>query len=179
MKRIPPSLVACATALCLTTTSTVAVAAPGTPAPADTYITVDGKTYGPEDGAEVETFEVDADQIDFDASFPTDVSPGQVIPAARWGSSYATSTHRAELIYTGKAKAAANIFKGKRIIRVCFWYSRGGKRLTSKICSKASSTSGRWQAGKEVQKTIRDSLGWNDPKTKFHYETGRINPGVS
>ena len=97
---------------------------------------------------------------------------------ASWGSSYATSTEIVQLYYQGKAKAAANIHGGKRIIRVCFWYSRGGSVISPTVCSNASSSTGAWRAGPEKRDGVWDSLDPNAPVTKFHYSITKINPNV-
>lgn len=95
-----------------------------------------------------------------------------------WGSSYATSTEIAYLYYQGKAKAAGNVFDGKRIVQVCIWYSRNGVNLTSTVCSNASSASGAWTSGPEVSVGAWDTLVWDAPKTTFNIQTVRISPSV-
>lgn len=97
---------------------------------------------------------------------------------ATWGSSYATSTEIAYLYYQGKARAAGNVFDGKRIVQVCIWYSRNGVNLTSTVCSNASSASGAWTSGPEVSVGAWDTLVWDAPKTIFKIQTVRINPSV-
>lgn len=97
---------------------------------------------------------------------------------ATWGSSYATSTEIAYLYYQGKARAAGNVFDGKRIVQVCIWYSRNGVNLTSTVCSNASSASGTWTSGPEVSVGAWDTLVWDAPKTTFNIQTVRISPSV-
>jgi hypothetical protein len=95
-----------------------------------------------------------------------------------WGASYATSTEIAYLYYQGKARAAGNVFDGKRIVQVCIWYTRNGVNLTSAVCSNASSASGVWTSGPEVSVGAWDTLVWDDPKTIFNVQTVRISPSV-
>lgn len=97
---------------------------------------------------------------------------------ATWGSSYATSTEIAYLYYQGKAKAAANVFDGKRIVQVCIWYSRNGINQTPVVCSNASTATGTWTSGPEVSVGAWDTLVWDAPKTIFNIQTVRINPSV-
>ena len=95
-----------------------------------------------------------------------------------WGSSYATSTEIAYLYYQGKARAAGNVFDGKRIVQVCIWYTRNGVNLTATVCSNASSASGVWTSGPEVSVGAWDTLLWDAPKTLFNIQTVRISPSV-
>lgn len=95
---------------------------------------------------------------------------------ATWGSSYATSTEYAFLYYLGRAKAAGNVFDGKRIIRVCIWYSRDERVLSPVVCSNAYKANGIWNSGTEVSVGAWDTLDWEAPKTIFNIRTVRINP---
>lgn len=97
---------------------------------------------------------------------------------ATWGASYATSTEIAYLYYQGKARAAGNVFDGKRIVQVCIWYSRNSVNLTSVVCSNASSASGVWTSGPEVSVGAWDTLVWDAPKTIFNIQIARISPSV-
>ncbi len=155
--------------------NTTAVESDTTP---DTVI-IDGREFGPEDGLEVvvEQFEVETGAGTVGEVFDTPLEPGTITPFATWGSSYATSTETLQLKYTGRAKAAANVYNGKRIIQVCFWYTRGTQVVASKICSNASSDSG-WRAGVEKSKSVWDSLVPNAPKTIFNISTARIDPNI-
>ena len=97
---------------------------------------------------------------------------------ATWGTSYATSTETAQLYYTGKAKAAGNIYGGKRIIQVCFWYTRGTTWVSSKYCSNAvpNGLGTSWLPGPEVSHGVWDSLNPVAPKTVFNISRVLINP---
>jgi hypothetical protein len=103
---------------------------------------------------------------------------GSVIPMATWGSSYAISTEWwSQLGYDGKAKAAANVYGGLRIIQVCIWYTREGAGVVGpKICSDAGSSGSYWLSGPEVRESVWDSLNPFDPPTVFHISTARIDP---
>lgn len=150
-----------------------ALADPGTEG--DDTVIITGVEYGPKDGLEeaVESFAIEPGAGPIDVAYPSDI----VSPRAVWGTSYATSTETVQLYYTGKAKAAGNVYEGKRIIRVCFWYSRDGKNLTGDICSAARDVgSSRWVPGSEVSKGVWDSLNPVAPKTIFNIKTTRITP---
>lgn len=143
------------------------------------FTAVNGRTFGPDDGVVV-------DHVQFELS--TGSGPAGVVygsshpdgfgPMATWGSSYAISTEKFQLYYEGKARAAANVFQGKRIIKVCFWYSRGGQVLTSTTCSNAVAGPTYWASGPEVTDGVWDTLDWNAPKTIFNISTTRIDPDV-
>lgn len=144
-------------------------------------ITVGGREFGENDGLEEDTIQVEivpGEGADIGVYFPTTPESGSVTPRMAWGASYATSTERLQLWYDGKAKAAANVFSGKRIIQVCIWYSRGGVLVGNKVCSNATSNGRSWSAGSEAKVTVADTLDWSAPKTIFNIKTSRINPQV-
>lgn len=105
--------------------------------------------------------------------------PGGVAPMATWGSSYALSTEDWQWWYHGRAKAAANVYSGKRIIQVCIWYTRGADRVSPKVCSNAVNDSGGWSAGPERRTECIDTIDPNAPQTMFNITTSRINPNIS
>lgn len=110
-----------------------------------------------------------------------DTSPGLggISPQFTWGTSYAISTETVQLFYSGKAKAAANIYSGKRIIQVCIWYTRAGAGVVGpKVCSNADSSTGAWRPGPEKTTSAWDSLNPFDPPTNFNVSTVRIDPGI-
>lgn len=147
---------------------------------ADGVLIIDGRAFTEDDGLEYsfEEYEVGGDApSQVGTVFADLISPGTISPFAAWGSSYAISTEVAQIRYDGKAKAAANVFEGKRIIQVCFWYSRGGSNVSSMKCSNATS-SNRWYAGPEVTHSVYDSLNPWAPKTIFHIQTARIDPTI-
>lgn len=142
-------------------------------------VVIDGVEYGPEDGLEVDVtqYEIEPGSGTVGETFgePT----GEIGPMATWGSSYAISTETAQLRYNGKAKAGGNVYSGKRIIKVCFWYSRGGDPVSSTYCSTASSAGSGWQPGSEVTHGVWDSLNPWAPVTIFNIRTTRINPDIN
>ncbi|XBH21713.1 hypothetical protein V5R04_00340 [Jonesiaceae bacterium BS-20] len=144
-------------------------------------LTIDGRTYGPEDGliTEIEQHEVGAGEAPVNVFYISGSSAGGITPYATWGSSYATSTETAQLKYTGKAKAGANVFDGKRIIQVCVWYTRGGAQVGSKVCSNATPPGTAWKAGPEKTVSVWDSLNPVASKTIFNISTSRIAPNLN
>lgn len=139
---------------------------------------VDGREYGQEDGlvVEVEQFEIVPGGDPVGRYFGKQAEPGQITPMAQWGTSYAISTEVAQLKYNGKAKAAANVYAGLRIIKVCFWYSRGGTNVSSEKCSSAKLSGTTWSAGPEVTHSVWDSLNPGADPTVFNIKTTRIDP---
>jgi hypothetical protein len=95
-----------------------------------------------------------------------------------WGASYATSSEYLYYAYIGKAKAAANIYNGLRIIQVCIWYTRAGLLVSDVACSTASSDTGAWLPGNIASVVCLDSLDPNAPTTFFNVQTSRIDPNV-
>lgn len=146
-------------------------------------VVIDGREYGPKDGLEIDTmqFEVEPGSGPVGAVFDsTSNGPaGLITPLATWGSSYAISTEKWQLYYEGKAKAAANVFGGKRIIEVCIWYTRGGVQKGDRVCSNAVSSGGGWWPGSEARTSVWDSLHPWAPPTIFNMSTVRINPNIS
>ena len=99
---------------------------------------------------------------------------------ATWGASYAISTEWwSQLGYDGKAKAAANLYAGLRIIQVCIWYTRDGEGVVgAKVCSNANSPNCVWVPGPEKTTSAWDSLNPFAPPTVFNISTVRISPGI-
>lgn len=138
------------------------------------YVAVGDHVFGPEDGLEVttESFEIN----------PGDGTVGSTygsLARDSWGASYANSDEIAWLFYRGTAKAAANVYSGKRIIQVCFWWTRGGNSVSGTTCANAGVSGGSWVAGPEAVGWTTDSLGWNDKPTIFNIKTTRIDPGLT
>lgn len=135
---------------------------------------------GTETTTTVESFEIEPGTgALIGTNYPTDAPPpGVITPLASWGSSYAYAEEYAYVTYRGVGKAAANVYSGQRIIKVWFWWSRGGSAVTGKTCSNASSASGSWKAGPEASARATDSLDSNAPKTIFNIQTTRINPNI-
>ena len=145
-------------------------------------IVIDGREYGPKEGLKVDSlqFEIEPGSGPVGVVFEdTSNGGGPITPEVAWGASYAISTEWwSQLGYDGKAKAAANIFAGQRIIQVCYWYTRGGQLVSAIYCSNATSNGVAWAPGGEVTSAVWDSLDPFAPQTIFHVDTARINPGV-
>lgn len=164
--------------LLLTAWTSGAGSAVAAPVAIGSTVSLGGRTFGPEDGVVVETQQVELRPGGEPVVVEWPSGSGLITPQATWGSSYATSTETAQLYYTGRAKAAANVYSGKRIVSVCFWYSRGGTRLIPNQCSNARTSGSRWVAGPEVSKGVWDTLDPDAPRTIFNISTMRIGPGV-
>jgi hypothetical protein len=144
-------------------------------------ITVGGREFGPEDGlvTTTESFEITPGTGETVGSvFPTDRVPGTIQPLADWGSSYARSSEYVQYFYKGTAKAAANVYSGKRIVQVCIQYTRSGKGVADKRCSNASSNGSSWSAGAEAVSYPTDAAYVSGPRTIFNISTSRIDPGI-
>ncbi len=145
-------------------------------------VSVGKRTFDSADGVEVTRQAVEIDKsktgTTVGVQFTSTPAPGAITPFAVWGSSYATSTEYAYLLYRGAAKAGANVYSGKRIIQVCIQYTRGGVGIADKRCSTARSTGSTWVAGGETLSYATDSLGLNDPHTILNIWTTRVNPNV-
>lgn len=144
-------------------------------------VVIDGREYGPRDGLRVDTWQIEIEPgagpvgMVFDG---VSSRPGLVTPMATWGSSYAISTETVQLYYSGKAKAAANVYNGRRIIQVCIWYTRGGVMKSAKVCSNATSAGTYWSPGSEVRTGAWGSLNPWAPPTIFNISTVRIDPRI-
>ena len=68
--------------------------------------------------------------------------------------------------------------RGKRIIQVCIWYTRGGTQEGDKVCSTATDPNDVWRSGLEVTTWCWDSLNPQDPHTIFNIQTWRIDPRI-
>ena len=142
--------------------------------------TVSGQKFGAKDGHMVttESYPVSPGQAPITVTYGSSAPSKGVAPMAVWGSSYATSSEFAEYIYTGRAKAAGNVYAGKRIIKVCIWYSYPGGTPSPTVCSSATSSGSSWRAGSEKSVTFFDHPSANWPQTTFHITTTRINPAI-
>jgi hypothetical protein len=142
-------------------------------------VVIDGREYGPKDGLQVDTMQLAIVPgsgpvgITFDG---TSGKHGSPIPQLTLGTSYAISTETLQIRFDGKAKAAGNIYSGKRIIQVCIWYTRGGTQQGDKVCSNALDDP--WRAGPEKTTWCWDSLNPFDPQTQFVISTVRIDPRI-
>jgi hypothetical protein len=144
-------------------------------------VVIDGREYGREDGLEIDTLQFVIEPgagpvgVVFDGNSNR---PGSITPQFTWGASYAISEEFVQLHYEGKAKAAANIYAGKRIIQVCIWYERDGEQKGAKVCSNATTSGTVWLPGPEKKTDCWDSPWPWDPPTTFWASTVRIAPGV-
>jgi hypothetical protein len=157
---------------------------PPNPGNQPTTVVINGRTFGPKDGLKIETFQFELQ----DGSGPVGVvfgdtpnEPGTVTPldATYWGTSYAISTEDLFLFYTGRAKAAANVYNGKRFVQVCIWYYREGDGIVgAKVCSNATDTGYQWLPGTEVVTTATDTpIPWA-PHTIFNISVVQIDPQI-
>lgn len=144
-----------------------------------TTVVISGHTFGPEDGLEVihESYEITSGEDQVGAGYPTTPEPGQITPMDVWGSSYAYSQEILYVDYKGYGKAAANVYQNKRIVAVCFWWSRTDGYKSATTCSSAKFNGG-WQSGPEVIGWGKDSLDSYAPATEFNIETTRIDPSA-
>ncbi len=155
----------CAAITTIAVASAVALAPPAMADPKTT--TIDGRTYGPEDGLVIETGEVPAHSLT------------RATTTFTKGTSYVSNTETLQLKYTGRARAMANIYNDQRVIAAKFRYTRDGVDLTGWVTSNAKAGQPcSWQAGPEVSKSVNDSLNPNAPKTKFNYSFTLIGRGV-
>ena len=115
--------------ICLVAIAAVApagVASAASPSSTDSrYVVIDGRRFGPKDGLEIDTYRIELTsgstaEVGMIFTDPSS-SLGGISPMATWGASYAISWEDWQWWYHGKAKAAANIYSGKRIIQVCIW----------------------------------------------------------
>lgn len=144
-------------------------------------VVIDGREYGPRDGLGVETlqYEIKPGSGPVGAVWESKANRlGPITPQATWGASYAISTETLQLYYSGKAKAAGNVYSNKRIIQVCIWYTRDGVMKSAKVCSNAGTTNGYWSSGPEVTTGAWDTLDPWAPPTIFNISTVRINPNI-
>lgn len=144
-------------------------------------VVVDGREYGPKDGLEVDTFQFEIEPGSGPVGLvfeDTSKEPGSITPQVAWGASYAISTEWwSQLGYDRKARAAANIFNGKRIVQVCMWYTRAGEgNVSPTVCSTANFLAGTWSSGPEKTMPVWDSPNPIAPPTVFNFSTVRINP---
>lgn len=157
-------------------TAGVSVASPDD-AVDDHTVIINGIEYGPEDGLEVDTQQIELQPGEGPVGVFYGESGEDIMPLATWGSSYAISSEYLEIYYRGKAKAAGNVYDGKRIVKVCIWYTRGGEMKSDQKCSSAAQMgTGLWAPGAEVITTTWDSINPVAPKTIFQIQTTRINP---
>ncbi|NYE20586.1 hypothetical protein [Microbacterium immunditiarum] len=145
----------------------------------DETVVINGREFGPEDGLEVitESYEMKPGGEPVGAEFPS-APTGEITPLVYWGSSYAYAEEILYLMYRGYGYAAANVYSGKRIISVCFWWTRAGVRLSPNTCSNAWSTGSSWNPGLQVGRDQWDTLDPNAPPTVFNIQTTRIDPGI-
>ncbi|AZS46126.1 hypothetical protein [Microbacterium oxydans] len=147
----------------------------------DDTVVVNGREFGPEDGVTVTTEDIvlvpgAGDEVG--KEWVDTPPPGTFVPYDTWGTSYAISREIAYLFYEGKAKAAANVYNGQRIIQVCIQYQRNGVGVADRRCSGATSTGSAWRAGAEVLSYASDSPELVAPPTVFRIWTTRIDPQI-
>ena len=163
-----------ATFLLVASHAAPASALTGNPAPSSPQGTPTTTSSSDSSGAIIDTFQFELDPNSGSVSLYWSDRSG--LARAAWGGSYATSTEIAWLYYVGKARAAGNVYQGKRIISVCIWYSRATEIVSDAKCSNASSNSVAWFSGPEVSVDAFDSLDWDASPTIFNIRTTRIDP---
>ena len=87
-------------------------------------VVISGQQLGPKDGLRLvtESYAVTPGGDPVGANYPTTATAtGDPMPQLVWGSSYAFSNEILYTSYKGYAKAAANVYNGERIVRVCLW----------------------------------------------------------
>lgn len=163
-----------ATFLLVASLGAPASAMTGSPTPSSSQVTPTTTNSSDSSGAIIDTYQFELDPNSGSVSLYWSDRSG--LSRAAWGGSYATSTEIAWLYYVGKARAAGNVYQGKRIISVCIWYSRAGEIISNAKCSNATGNSVAWFSGPEVSVDAFDSLAWNDTPTIFNIRTTRIDP---
>jgi len=125
-----------------------------------------------DDDTEVVTgfFEIGAGEKSVEATWGEPPPEGKVVPFASWGSNYAHSVEYLQFVYKSIGKAAANIYDGKRITTVCFWWIRAGVPVTGQTCSHANKNGNTWYSGPEVSAFAYDSLKPVAPVTTLNYK---------
>jgi len=140
-------------------------------------IVVGGQVLGPEQGLEV----VEETYVETPGPAAVGFNPpapkGTVSPMWVEGSSYAYSVEHFQLFYTGYGRAGGNISNGKRIVRVCFWWTQG-TRNSGQYCSDAAFSGGYYSPGAEAMGSFDDSLDTYAPTTYFHMTAYRIDPSL-
>jgi hypothetical protein len=172
--------------ICLVASAAVATVGPvsaASPSSTDSHsVVIDGRKFGPKDGLQIDTYRIELTSGSSDEVgmiFTDAPSTGGVSPMVTWGSSYAITTEDWQWWYHGRAKAAANVYDGKRIIQVCIWYTRGADRISPKVCSNATDNSGYWVAGPEKTTECTDTIDPFAPPTVFNISTARIDPLIT
>jgi hypothetical protein len=163
-----------ATFLLVTTHATPASAMSGNQTSSSSQVAPTMTNFSDSSGAIIDTYQFELDPNSGSVSLYWSDRSG--LSRAAWGGSYATSTEIAWLYYVGKARAAGNVYQGKRIISVCIWYSRANEIVSDAKCSNATSNSVAWFSGPEVRVDAYDSLDWNATPTIFNIRTTRIDP---
>lgn len=138
-------------------------------------VTISGQTLGPKEGLSVvtESFVITPGGGTVGATYTT--PPEGMSTQDVWGSSYAYSQEVAYVSYVGRGKAAANVYNGLRIVKVCFWWTQD-TRTSQTYCASATFSNGQWFASPEVTGSFTDSLDSGAPSTVFHIQTSRIDP---
>lgn len=137
----------------------------------DVYIDPQGRVLTEANGLVTYSGEIEVGHIE--TSAPTRKALGAV-HRYNFGSSYASTQEIAQLVYKGTAYASGKAdfnnysLHKKRVLQVCFKYTRNGKNLINWQCSNAS-LGPLYSPGKVVTRTVRDTLNPRAPKTIFRY----------
>lgn len=150
---------------------------PSLTASAEELITI-GNYQFPVSSVEIteESFEINTGEDITGRAYPSD----DALTRTTWGTSYAYSKEYVQLFYQGHAFAAANVYEGKRITQVCFWWTHGSSS-SKQHCSTASYVeSVGWRPpSRETVALSTDSLNPWAPQTVFHIQTARIPPNLT
>lgn len=123
-------------------------------------VTINGKTYGPEDGVVVLEYSSSA-SAGLRLDVPETNVPTGPLFRVFWGSSWASSQESNVLYYYAKAQAKGNIYQNQRVFQVRSWESlcnnNGGRYNSSVATSTAWSNGSSWFAGPQVQIKAQDN----------------------
>lgn len=180
----PRILASCVAAVAIVASGAVsAQAEPTPPGPSqeglsDSYVLspivkTGGKTYTSADGVKVISGEIPLDRSGASSRVADAEAGGTTL---MFGSSYAKNVERLQYWYDGSAYASGkrdynpNGLGAKRVMQVCFKYTRDGVDVIGWQCSTAR-PGPAFSPGPVVKKTIRDTLNPVAPKTIFRYST--------
>ncbi|WP_030147787.1 hypothetical protein [Mycetocola saprophilus] len=138
-------------------------------------ITIDERTYGPEEGLTWESGSFSLEKYSSDDG-PRPLSNEYRVDR---GSSFVSSTHDSSVRYIGQSYAAGNVYQGSRYISAQHKYMRDGANVNDwQIAYAANNGSCNWTPGKAKVSIVMDTLNpWATP-TEFRWDFGTVNPQV-
>lgn len=188
------SVVAAALTACLLAIPTTASAVDNGDSTSETTATVNGRTFGPADGLSVDPGKLTVLRggggrtVILESRTAAGVTPmvatGDLYKWS-WGTSYVSTQESNYVWYYAKARAMANIYNSKRVVKVTGGYSlcnSNGTRYNSPLLvSNATSTGSSWLADSQ-ERMLRVSDNITAPstcKTTFPTHTATlISPNV-